>query len=131
MKEILFRGKDFSGKWHYGFYWASLDPFSVDTKWRGHFIHNGANIARPDEIDPNTLGQYTGLRDRDGANIFEGDILSDGVYDNIVVRWSDRFASFELFRTGWLHTHYFGESGDPEAFVIVGNIFDNPDIIRQ
>lgn len=68
MREILFRGKCFeNGEWVYG-YLSSKRTISVESP-----------IGNIDEvvIDPATVGQYTGLTDKNGVKIFEGGILSD------------------------------------------------------
>jgi hypothetical protein len=70
-QQIKFRGFRTDGKgWVEGFYWASLDPCSAETRWRGHFIHNGCNIESPVQIHPESLGMFTGLTDKNGREIF-------------------------------------------------------------
>lgn len=129
-REILFRGKNYKGKWVFGHYAYCFNY--PDDSIKKHWILDGETEdgQRGDyEIDPATLGQYTGLPDKSGKKIFEGDILSDGSYSNIVVRWSERLASFALVREGWLHTHFFGESAEASYYEIIGNIHDNPEMI--
>lgn len=71
-----------------------------------------------------TVGQYTGLTDKNGAKIFEGDIVeADGNQD--VVRFENGCfypMGAYIARTGYEY--------DPDEFEIVGNIFDNPELLE-
>lgn len=78
------------------------------------------------EIYPETICQYTGLKDKNGQKIFENDILDCGM--NLRVSWHTFKASWVLSKKGWLYNHYFGESVEPEDVEVVGNIFDNPEL---
>ena len=73
-REILFRGKcPTSGEWFFGFYF--IDGFG------NHCITD--NKCNLHEVDPETVGQYTGLQDKNGVKIFEGDTLNGKGF----VRW--------------------------------------------
>ena len=70
MREILFKAKRWSdGKWVYG------DLNQLQDSTIIHWYNNGCRVA--DEVDPSTVCQWTGLIDRDGTKVFEGDRLFD------------------------------------------------------
>ncbi|MDE6138561.1 MAG: YopX family protein [Candidatus Gastranaerophilales bacterium] len=79
------------------------------------------------------LMQCTGLKDKNGKLIYEGDFVKCGkfiyrvAYDNI------KFASFVLIRTNELEMfkHYFGEAVDSEDVEIIGNIYETPDLLTE
>jgi len=136
-RDILFRGKSPKGHWVYGM------P-SYDLK----YIFNDSNYDSHDqfEIIPETIGQFTGLTDKNGVKIFEGDI----------VRWDDKSRG-QYWRVGaieWVKSHYriaaysfeskrpndrwhstfnfgcFAYEGDG-VLEIIGNIHDNPELIKS
>lgn len=76
------------------------------------------------------LMQFTGLLDKNGKEIYESDILKTGTDKNMVVTWSDKFASFCLNRDGWAFQHWFGEACSPEDCEVIGDIFSNPELIK-
>ena len=75
------------------------------------------------------LMQFTGLTDRNNDEIYEGDIINTPSDKLLVVKWCNKYASFCLDKKGWIHNHWFGEAVEPENCEIVGNIYENPDII--
>jgi uncharacterized phage protein (TIGR01671 family) len=72
-REIIFRGKDKEGKWHYGNLMQKLDPTKKENFIVSCFIQDMALSST--EVNPTTVGQYIGLDDKDEDRIFEGDII--------------------------------------------------------
>ena len=68
MREILFRGKRLdNGEWIEGAYFPESNPYPAT-------IFHGRHNSLGDYVDPATVGQYTGLLDKNGKRIFEGDV---------------------------------------------------------
>lgn len=124
MREILFRGKTESGKWVEGFYSPVNLPI-FDTM--GHFINEGG--YRAIEILPDTMGQYTGLRDKNGEKIFEDDIVcwpkEDG-YGHVY--WAKDEARFVIEFEGCIvdFDNLWGHEIE-----VYGNIHDNPELLGR
>jgi len=76
------------------------------------------------------LMQFTGLRDKNGNEIYEGDILKTATFKPMAVHWISKFASFCINSNGWSFSHYFGEGCDPEDCEIIGNIWENPELLE-
>ena len=77
------------------------------------------------------LMQYTGLKDKNDKEIYEGDILKTATDKPMVVGWSEKFASFVLNRNGWAFSHWFGESCNPEDCEIIGNKYQNAELLQD
>nr|DAS28089.1 MAG TPA: YopX protein [Caudoviricetes sp.] len=140
-REILFRGKlEYNGKWIYG---DLLQYENGDVAIFGEKLSSFGcectEMSKRDRVIPDTIGQYTGLKDKDGNKIFEGDILEyigkrkdnmNKVYRRKVVFHEGMFAllSKELQAYSALKHHYM-EDG---RFVwsVIGNIHDNPELIK-
>ena len=127
MREIRFRGKciedcELKGQWLYGHYLKSASHFiAVDQGLvDGHF--------KLYQVDPETVGQYTGLKDRNGREIYEGDILRDE-FDRIFrVYWVDGEARFAI-RQKKRKTEYFMVISHIHP-VVIGNIYENPELLK-
>lgn len=139
MREILFRGKQIdNGEWSGGSLWVHLSkPYIMTT----------ANIVGY-EVDPETVGQYTGLRDckrteeyPEGQMIFEGDVIKverdlhcgenkkEREIFNGVVWYDDKHTCFGIKSKKYRCLPIYRFKGDYSA--IIGNIHDNPDLLKE
>lgn len=133
MREILFRGKRTNnGEWVEG---NLFIPDISDTPTQ---ICIGTKVIRISyDINPKTIGQYTGLIDKNGKKIFEGDILkseSDGYIG--VVKYNEIIASFvgeindttpEFYHYSLLNKGDVSKTTQLKETVVIGNIYDNPE----
>ena len=75
------------------------------------------------------LLQFTGQIDKNGTDIYEGDILKSELDKSMVVSWSNEFASFVLVTIGLVKPKLSGESCNPENCEVIGNIHENPELL--
>ena len=127
MREILFRGKcKTDNEWLYGFPYVTRKN-AVKINW----YCSEFGSMRTDEVDPETVGQYTGLTDKNGVKIFEGDIVervSDG--ERAVISWLKYSACFGLSFDGWCCGFDNYDDNLPSDFEVIGNIHDNSEILK-
>ena len=127
-REILFRGQSINtGKWVESMTIArgtikrkkDCVYLEVDEKWIG--------------VIPETIGQFTGLTDKNGVNIFEGDILShiDRLKGYDSKMWQVIFYSGSFFMSGLPRKIRIYNIGDRcHECEVIGNIYDNPELIK-
>lgn len=125
MREILFRGKrKCDGRWVEGYYVQQENPFTEDGMPIKHLIFEYAPFA--EEVDPDTISEFTGLTDRNGKKIFEGDIL-DRFGERDYVKYGEWNCGCCNDVYGWVTANYMRFSkGDSE---VVGNIWDNKELL--
>ena len=131
MREILFRGKRLdNGDWVYGYY-VHIGPVSCQ---RAYIIPEYASSLYVNEVDPSTVGQYTGLNDKHGKRIFEGDIAKvlQGKDKDIAYVGFENGAFMLYPKTGNIYERtlweYWYNDWDVE---VIGNITDNPELLEK
>lgn len=142
MREIKFRGKRLdNGEWIYGSLLVS--HFKDDKKERYFITQFSGNYTFEHEVDPNTVGQFTGLRDKNGRDIWEGDIFKEdgnGIVRSVFrvpggLAFEDNPVSFgydhrapvypyssiaEMQSVSWLS----------QCCEVIGNIHDDPELLK-
>ena len=126
MREILFRGKRAdTGDWVKGFYIQKPNPFSEDGKPIRHCIIDLFPFGH--DVDPETVGQFTGLLDKNGNQIFEGDVVEYREYGNLAVVWDD--GAFQLMREDTFYDML--DRYTSGISTVVGNRWDNPELLEE
>ena len=137
MREILFRGKRLdNGDWVYGYY-VHIGPVSCQ---RAYIIPEYASSLYVNEVDPSTVGQYTGLKDKNGKRIMEGDIIDASAewWDAsgpaghsspiIPVEWCEYYCGFDPFANYDCDCGVFIYANN---CIVIGNIHDNPELLEK
>lgn len=121
MREILFRGKDIRWAWHIGLL------ANIGNAW---YISNKAGVATAFEVVPQTVGQYTGLTDKNGKKIFEDDIIIYNGTSKHEVIWDGYEWNLGGFYNSFMDDPTSAFSEGTSKMEIVGNIHDNPELWR-
>lgn len=122
MREILFRGRRLSGEWAEGCLMCL-----------GHYTFINMPMSPSLSVSPETVGQFTGLTDRNGDRIFEGDIVTGlflfGLSVNAVVTFQDGAFGLEWYRGNVKTFNAFTSICNVE-YEVIGNIHDNPELLE-
>lgn len=148
MREIKFRAKgndeETKGRWFYGAYaklnkttYCFKQDYDMHPENTQHYIifEEMTDWGLPNKhlrasIDPNTIGQYTNLKDKKGKEIYEGDILKIENIDYAKVYYDiDRMAwGLEAIGEWYLDSPLLSDNTNLDLLV-VGNIYDNPELL--
>lgn len=125
MREILYRGKrKDNDEWVYGYYcrcgWTGMEKDVI--------IPSHASTLYGIDVIPETVGQYTGLTDKNGVKIFEGDIVRYSGEKHIVVFETRGETGYFGIKIDHIETWYFCLSVPAKLMEVIGNIHDNPEL---
>ena len=129
MREIKFRGKTENGNWLVGDL-MTLEHFVADSKSKFQIGDFKTGVVF--DVNKDTVGQYTGLKDKNGKEIYEGDIIQYLDITKGLIKYSEEYAQFVLVDTGSVKDE-FEPLGDynVKVFEIIGNKFDNPELLWE
>lgn len=130
MRTIKFRGKDFLGRWHYGFLHRAT---GADTL-----------MIQIDSFDsfgviPDTVGQYTGLTDKNGKEIYEGDIVRTKHFGKELDRngYFVNVSGYDVFEIKYINAQFMFNNRLRYFYLhrnticeVIGNIHDNPELLK-
>ena len=139
-REILFKAKrKDNSEWVEGYYRADKD---LDTHyicgWNYYASENGLEREPfEEEINPDTLCQYTGLTDKNGEKIWENDIVRDKTGDIFRIYWSEQLLNYSAKCVKSTFSVFINQKWDLGTLLksqidveVCGNIFDNQDLLE-
>jgi uncharacterized phage protein (TIGR01671 family) len=139
MIEIKFRAKNLKGEWEYGYY---LEFELCDGEGRCSYIKKDG--CQPIKVLKETVGQFTGLLDKNQSEVYDGDIIKAPSGRIYLVMWStwihqerrDKWTVDEYQFTGWCIGYERNkpiDTLDSEVLQgeVIGNVHDNPELINE
>ena len=142
MREILFRGKKLDGEWVEGFYYIATSGYAgsdevigkpchmiTTGRWQASGAYGERNELAEHKVIPESIGQYTGLTDKNGKKIFEGDIVTSSYYidkdksQNSIIEYGEWNCTCCNGVYGWVDFR-------DDDVIVIGNIHDNPELLE-
>jgi uncharacterized phage protein (TIGR01671 family) len=141
MREIKFRGRTPKGEWFYGDLqqWSNGDVYIgiQNETWTDDGFPHTDDYLSITKVNENTIGQFTGQKDKNGREIYEGDILeytnpiTDVNFVKGYVVYDDNLGAFQ-FKNKKNQQYYMNPcNGNQENMTIISNIYDNPELLKE
>lgn len=138
MREIKFRGMDLRGRWFTGNLAILHKDLRSTGNKAGHYISNSAGAPFAYAVRPETVGQYTGLKDKNGTEIYEDDIVVDTAKNTHLITFDEHSYFFHKIYDSWLEKDVFKRKQRSwlsglftKDFEVIGNIYENKELINH
>jgi uncharacterized phage protein (TIGR01671 family) len=107
-----------------------LNDFSVSTD--GEIVNESNWMMDPEKV---ILMQSTGLTDKNGKDIFEGDVLG-GFFENGFIKWCDKCKALQYSASGFCFAcegdvHWYELVEDEGTLEVIGNVYENPELLEK
>ena len=121
MRQIKFRGKrNDQDEWVFG---DLIEENGGDT----YIVQANIIQWKQFEVDPDTVSQFTGLTDKNGTEIYEGDVVQ---YEKVRIDWSKTIRTIEKFEIEYNDCANYNQD-EASKLEIIGNIHDNPSLLTK
>ena len=133
MREIKFRGKRIDTvEWVYGDLIENQGRYYIYYATSDTTLENEDDtiIVLAEEVDPDTVGQYTGLKDRNGQDVYEGDLLRTPEGNIMIAEWVGSGIVTRCMTPtydGMMNTNRYAYP----VSEVIGNIHDNPKLLEE
>lgn len=125
-REIKFRAFDKNGD---GMFYGIQG--GIEFEDGSHYTFDKFLNPNSDDVHDWVIMQFTGLKDKNGKEIYDKDLIKWGGEEGVaVIIWHHGYASFGIRKDGWAYTHFFGEAVDPTDCEVVGNILESPELLE-
>lgn len=141
MRDIRFRGKRLdTGEWVYGYlfqaenaWWIQEKPLENTFNDIQTFIMGSEAVLRivAYQVDSKTVGQYTELKDKDGTEIYEGDIVYSDEYDKpFIIEYAEDWSCFAYSEAMAITDRILSIDRACLYSDVIGNIYENPELLE-
>ncbi len=134
MREILFRGKrKDNGEWIKGDFCSPCNIVFLENRYDAVLGKDDCPMCNDFEVIPETVGQYTGLTDKNGKKIFEGDIIKIYLYEpKGLANYEVGCIKYDNTKARFVFCTKEGNYSidNSNAFEVIGNTHDNPELLK-
>lgn len=132
MREIKFRALNDKNEFIYGFYMWNFNPYLKENEICDSFIYRGLrNIESAIPVNGLTVGQYTGLKDKNGVEIYDGDICKRERHAELYeIIWHKESWQIKNETENAIWYQAFNGGASSKELTIIGNVYQHPKLLN-